>query len=149
MHRSGTPSRGRHVAGPGICVRKADRFAAAGRPWTDAHSPFAKGILSLGDTWSDPIRIRPSSSRSAQAAPAAPKEFSTATMIEQARSSTVNSFFAMPSDRRTRHHARWIACGGTALLSSLTALAILLVLLALRRSGERAGRLVEQLETAA
>jgi hypothetical protein len=37
----------------------------------------------------------------------------------------------------------------TALLSSLTALAILLGLLALRRSGDRAGRLVEQLETAA
>jgi hypothetical protein len=141
MHRSGTPSRGRHVAGPGICVREADRFAAAGRPWTDAHSPFATGhSFPLGDTWSDPIRIRPSSSRSAQAAPAAPKEFSTATTIEQARSSTVNSFSPCQAIGGLVTTPAGSPVARTALLSSLTALAILLVLLALRRSGERAGR---------
>jgi hypothetical protein len=37
--------------------------------------------------------------------------------------------------------------GGRALTYGVTALAILLFLLALRRSGERAGRLAERLET--
>lgn len=44
----------------------------------------------------------------------------------------------------------WIAgsaVGRKALLYGVTALAILLFLLALRRSGERAGRMVEKLET--
>ncbi|MDN2565243.1 hypothetical protein N1F89_03335 [Aquibium sp. A9E412] len=39
------------------------------------------------------------------------------------------------------------ACARTAIRYGVTALAVLLLLLAFRRSGERAGRLAEQLET--
>lgn len=50
-------------------------------------------------------------------------------------------------DRRTRRHARGMGVGAHALRYGVTALAILLFVMALRRSGVRTGRLAEQLET--